>query len=287
MKYTIFTPTYNRAHLLPKIYQSLCIQKYKDLEWLVIDDGSYDNTEEVINSFILESIFPIRYIKQENGGKHRAFNKAIKEADSEWFVCVDSDDPLLPDAIKNMDKAISIINEKKEVAGIVGICFTPSGNKMGNVPDKYVFSDTIESRDKYHFQCEPEIYRLSILKNYEFPEFKGEKFITEAVLFDRLTVKHKLLYTNLPMQVKEYLQGGLTDKQLVIRCKSPNGTLTYYRQRYDLSYSFSCKFKAMINYCRFFIHAWYDKSILEVDYWKKSTIAMPLGFLMFCKDKLV
>ena len=82
MKYTLFTPTYNRAHLLPALYQSMELQKFKDFEWLIIDDGSVDNTEETIKELTLKSSFPIRYIKQENGGKHTAFNRAIEEANS-------------------------------------------------------------------------------------------------------------------------------------------------------------------------------------------------------------
>src|SRR5574344_558610 len=105
MKYTLFTPTYNRAHLLPALYQSMEMQVFKDFEWLIIDDGSVDNTEEVVRELALKATFTIRYIKQENGGKHSAFNRAIEEASSEWFVCIDSDDPLTPDALVNMEKA--------------------------------------------------------------------------------------------------------------------------------------------------------------------------------------
>lgn len=284
MKYTIFTPTYNRAHLLPKVYESLCTQASKDFEWLVIDDGSTDNTEEVIGAFKEDGKIVIRYIKQSNGGKHRAFNKAIEEADSDWFVCVDSDDPLVPDAISNMDKAIALISDNKDVAGIVGVCITPSGEPMGNVPGGILFSDTIESRDRYHLQCEPEVYRLSILKNYRFPEFEGEKFVTEAILFDKLTIKHKLLYTNFPMQIKEYLPGGLTDTMLRIRVNSPNGSLLYYKQRSILSNKINYKVKALINYYRFYLHAKANKKTLVNPFYKTSLLVAPLGLIMWVRD---
>ena len=285
MRYTIFTPTYNRAHLLPKLYNSIVAQQSRNFEWLIIDDGSVDNTEEVVQSFISKGDINIRYIKQKNGGKHTAFNRAIEEANSEWFVCIDSDDPLVPEAIENMDKGIAMIEGKEDVAGIVGVCVTPAGERLGYVPGEYLYSNTIECRDKYHLQCEPEVYKLSLLKQYRFPEFEGEKFITEAIVFDRLTEFHPLLYTNFPMQVKEYLAGGLTDNQLKIRVNSPNGTLAYYKQRYQMTKIWKYKIKALVNYSRFYIHAKKNKSVLKEPLYKKSLWIFPIGYLMYLKDK--
>lgn len=285
MKYTIFTPTYNRAKLLPKLYESITVQKSRDFEWLIIDDGSIDNTEEIVQSFINKGLINIRYLKQNNGGKHTAFNRAIEEANSEWFVCIDSDDPLVPDAIANMDAALSLIEGRDNVAGVVGVCVTPSGERIGYVPGDSILSNTIESRDKYHLQCEPEIYRLSILKNYRFPVYEGEKFITEAVLFDKLTEKHPLLYTNYPMQVKEYLVGGLTDNQLKIRIKSPNGSLAYYKQRFKMTRIFLYRIKALINYFRFYLHARHNHAILVEPFFKTSILVAPIAWVMWLKDE--
>lgn len=287
MKYTIFTPTYNRAKLLPKLYDSIAVQESRDFEWLIIDDGSVDNTGEVVQSFISKGEMNIRYIKQNNGGKHIAFNRAIEEAQSEWFVCIDSDDPLVPDAIANMDKALAMIDGYDNVAGVVGVCVTPAGERIGYVPGDSLFSNTIECRDRYHLQCEPEIYRLSFLKNYRFPVFAGEKFITEAVLFDILTEKHPLLYTNYPMQVKEYLAGGLTDNQLKIRVKSPNGTLAYYKQRFKMTHLFKYKVKALINYFRFYLHASHNHAVLVEPFFKTSILVAPLGWIMWLKDEKI
>ena len=285
MKYTIFTPTYNRANLLPKLYDSIAVQESRDFEWLIIDDGSVDNTEDVVQSFIRKGEINIRYIKQINGGKHAAFNRAIEEAHSEWFVCIDSDDPLVPDAIANMDKALAMIEGYDNVAGVVGVCVTPRGERIGYVPGDSLFSNTIECRDKYHLQCEPEVYKLSLLKDYRFPVYEGEKFITEAILFDKLTAKHPLLYTNYPMQVKESLAGGLTENQLKIRVKSPNGTLAYYKQRFLMTKSLRYKIKALINYSRFYLHASHNHSVLVESFFKTSLLVAPLGWLMWMRDE--
>jgi glycosyltransferase involved in cell wall biosynthesis len=97
---TIFTPTYNRAYSLRRLYDSLCKQTSNDFEWLVVDDGSTDDTENLINSFIADGKVDIRYFKQANGGKHRAINFGVREARGELFFIVDSDDQVTPDAVE-------------------------------------------------------------------------------------------------------------------------------------------------------------------------------------------
>lgn len=100
MKFTIFTPTYNRAYILPKLYQSLLRQSNKDFEWLVIDDGSTDNTETLVQKYINENKIPIRYYLQKNQGKHIAINKALNLANGEYIVTVDSDDYIVDNHIE-------------------------------------------------------------------------------------------------------------------------------------------------------------------------------------------
>ena len=95
----VFTPTYNRAYIIGKLYKSLLAQTSEDFCWIVVDDGSSDNTEQLIASFISEDRIPIRYIKQENGGKQRAHNTGVDACDNELFFCVDSDDALVPTAV--------------------------------------------------------------------------------------------------------------------------------------------------------------------------------------------
>lgn len=282
MKYTLFTPTYNRAHLLPALYESMERQAFKDFEWLIIDDGSADNTSLVVEDLKQKASFPIQYIKQKNGGKHTAFNRAIEEASSEWFVCIDSDDPLTPEALLNMEKACSMV--KDDAAGFVGICVSPDGKLLETRIHEPFYSDTIEIRDKYHFWGEPEVYRTEVIKKYRFPVFENETFITEAIVFDELTSHRKLLYTNFPMQIKEYLPGGLTDNQTKIRIESPNGTLAYYKLRYKLSKSVIYKVRALINYSRFYIHSKKKKSRLTNPILKISLMFYPLGYILYKRD---
>ena len=99
-KFTVFTPTYNRAGLLTELYESLKIQTYKNFEWLIIDDGSADNTEETVKEFQKENILKINYIKKENGGKQRAYNLAVENSEGELFICLDSDDKYIPEGLE-------------------------------------------------------------------------------------------------------------------------------------------------------------------------------------------
>ena len=129
-KITILTPTYNRAHLLPDLYQSLCRQTCQLFDWLIIDDGSTDNTEALVNRWISESHpFCIRYVKKENGGKNRAINDGVKLINSLFTMIVDSDDYLTDDSIEFLSRAAREIEEDEAIIGLAGLrgldCNTP------------------------------------------------------------------------------------------------------------------------------------------------------------------
>ena len=117
---TVFTPTYNRAHLLGRVYESLCGQTCRDFEWLVVDDGSTDGTEELVRKWIAEEIIPVRYIYKENGGLYTGYNTAYANIETELNVCIDSDDAMPPDAV---EKILSVWKQKgsDKYAGIIGL----------------------------------------------------------------------------------------------------------------------------------------------------------------------
>ena len=215
MKLTIFTPTYNRHTELIGLYHSIRealsnLISNDTVEWLIVDDGSKTDIRPFVDSFPNAPHFSIRFYRKENGGKHTAYNLAIEKADGDFFVCIDDDDRLTPNAIRDI---FSIGREflgnpaYKDCGGFVGRVVNPNGQKLGPEAASYPFlSDTVEIRDKYHFWGEPEIHILAILKQYRFDVFENERFLTEAALFDRMSKKHKFLYTDCPMMVKKFLQ---------------------------------------------------------------------------------
>ncbi len=212
-KFTIFTPTYNREYTLPKLYEDLKKQTYKDFEWLIVDDGSTDNTEELIFNFQKENILNIRYIKKKNGGKHTAINVGVKEAYGEFFFIVDSDDGLMPNSMDLVIQEWNKIDNKEEFCGVVGLCSKmEDGKTLGTeIPKEHLISHFAQLYYKFGVEGDKTIVFLTdILKQYPFPEREGIKFLPESVVWYEISKYYKVICINEPMIIREYLEDGLT-----------------------------------------------------------------------------
>lgn len=238
---TVFTPTYNRAYILPKLYESLKEQTNNDFEWIVVDDGSTDETERLVKAWIDDSNkFDIYYCKQENGGKHRAINKGVQLARGRLFFVVDSDDYLTPDAVETLiawEKQLE--NDKQKFCGVAGEkASIKDGKLMGTANNygEYVDATALE-RDKYNiYGDKAEAFYTELLKRYPFPEIDGEKFITENVVWYRIANDGYLLrWYNKPIYMCEYREDGLT--------RQGNKLFTNNPQGYALSVRERCKFR--------------------------------------------
>ncbi len=229
---TLFTPTYNRGYIIEKLYKSLKNQIFTDFEWLVVDDGSTDNTEELFEKWKSENNkFPIRYYKTSNGGKHRAINKGIELANGELFFTMDSDDTLTEDALLKVDKWFKDINELSHFCGIVanrGYSATQTINKpfLGEYVDGTLL-------DMYNY-CENGvrvlagerafIFYTDFHKKYLYPEFEGENFMTEAVVWNRMAHDgYKVRFYNDIIWIFEYLEDGLTKAGNSVFLNNPMG----------------------------------------------------------------
>lgn len=283
---TVFTPTYNRAHLLPTLYQSLCKQSCKDFEWLIMDDGSTDDTETTVKQLIAEEAIPIRYFKQQNGGKHRAINHGVQEAKGELFFIVDSDDTLPKDSIRTILDYWSEINEDNIYAGVAGYMAHHDGKIIGHGfnLDNILDCNTIEFRYKYKVVGDmAEVFRTNVLKEFPFPEVENERFCPEALVWNRISIKYKLRFFNMVIYYRDYIEGGLTSKITRIRMESPIASVTHYQELNSYSIPFKEKIKAAINYWRFWFCVPRGKSIPHLTwYW---FWCLPLGFAMHLKDK--
>lgn len=283
---TIFTPTYNRAYIIGELYKSLCAQTNRDFEWLIVDDGSNDNTKELIASFIAENKITIRYILQENGGKHRAINRGVQEAKGELFFIVDSDDHLSTDCISIIKNAFQSIQHDSSIAGISGTCCYPDGGKVGGETDvDNVVASFIDLRAKYHIKGDlAEVYRTSVLAEFPFPEIEGEKFCPEACVWYQIACKYKLLFINKNIYTRDYLPDGLSAKITKIRMQSPIATMMTYEMVYKSPTSMKRKIKAAINFWRFYFcsSVSLSKAIQQIGF--LNLLFMPLGYYMHCKD---
>ena len=197
---TIFTPTYNRAYILPKLYKSLCVQTCQDFEWLIVDDGSTDSTHELVDGWILEAKIAIRYFYQANSGKMRATNYAMKMASSELFVCVDSDDELANgDVVKdsldfwsNREKIAKGLNSNCKLCGMVSRKKNPFVKSSENLG--FPFIGTCIDIDITYKEESTIFVKTDIIRMFPYPEFEGEKFITDIYIYEAISEFYSFLY---------------------------------------------------------------------------------------------
>lgn len=284
---TVFTPTYNRAHIISKLYNSLLKQTYTNFEWLIVDDGSSDDTESLIQSFISENKIEIIYIKQENGGKHRAINRGVDAARGELFFIVDSDDFLPVDSLQCISNYKRKLNAN--LAGLAGRkCFF-DGKLIGNpFPSYELISDTLERKYILGIRGDlAEVFKTNILKQFKFPDIKDETFCAEGLVWNRISRSYKLLFIDKLLCYCEYLQGGLSDNSIRNRQKNPNYAMVIYKELAETSrLSLKHKLRAYINYWRFsfFNDQSFVQNLQFINYSFYGLCMMPLGFLMRLKD---
>lgn len=268
MLITVFTPTYNRGHLLPRLYESLCRQTFRDFEWVVVDDGSVDNTKGIVNKFLVDSVefLGIRYFYQENGGKHRAINRGVKEAKGELFFIADSDDWLPEDALEQVAKQYEAIKDDKSFAGVCGLDGKENGEVIGSgLPQEVMDVNSIDIRMHYHVTGDmKEVFRTDVLREIPFPDIPGERFVPEMLVWNRIARKYKLRYFNRVIYLVEYQNDGITAGITKARMNSPVASMMTYAEMTTFDIPFVQKVKAAVNYWRFRACA---KQFLVFSFW--------------------
>lgn len=273
---TIITPTYNRGHTLTSLYESLLKQTSKEFEWLIIDDGSTDNTHSLVEQFITSSNLNIRYLKKLNGGKHTALNLAFKQASNEWLLIVDSDDLLKPTTIEYLNIKSNELSDE-----YISISFLRVYSDGSIIGEKFPESNSLEYYlDRiYQGVCgdKADLIRKKALQGFCFPEFKGENFMAESPMFLWLSKKGKTKFVNFDGYICEYLEGGLTDNSIENRHRCINSSLFVYRNQYQQYTNLKLKFKAASNWWRF-------KNFRNIDSASVPIIYFPFGILLYIKD---
>lgn len=227
---TVFTPAYNRAHTIGRTYESLVRQTCKDFEWLVIDDGSTDNTRELVEGWMAENKIPIRYICQENQGMHGAHNTAYRNIQTELNTCIDSDDFMPDDAV---EKIVSFWKShgSDKYAGIIGLDQTEDGKIIGTDFPKGLTETTLQdfyaqggSGDKKM------VYRTEIINKYpEYPLFEGERYVGLAYKYMLIDHDYRLLTLNEPLVTVEYQLDGSSYNMYRQYWKNPKG-FSFFRK---------------------------------------------------------
>ena len=246
---TVFTPTYNRAYILQRCYESLVRQTSKDFIWLIIDDGSTDNTKSLVDQWIKEkNEFEIKYVYKENGGMHTGHNKAYELIDTELNVCIDSDD-FMPD--NSVELIVDFWSKygSDRYSGIVSLDNDDKGNIIGTkLPDK----KSIKLCDFYDMGGKGDknlIYRTDIMKKYPpYPEFQGEKFVPLDYKYLLADQEYDLLILNEPTCTVEYMEDGSSMNMFRQYYKNPRGFSFMRKVHMIYDKKFINKFKNCIHY---------------------------------------
>jgi glycosyltransferase involved in cell wall biosynthesis len=193
--FTVFTPTYNRAHTLHRVYDSLCAQTLRDFEWLVVDDGSTDDTKELISAWSKVSDFQIRYFLQYHSGKHIAYNLAARNAKGFFFLVFDSDDGCVPNALERMAYHWNSIPGPNRTlfTGITGLSANQHGELVGDRFPFVPFDASMHER-KFIYRLQGEKWgalRTEIARRFPFPEVRGTSFVPEGVVWFEIGKAYK------------------------------------------------------------------------------------------------
>ncbi len=255
---TVFTPTYNRADTLGGVYESLRSQTFRRFEWLVVDDGSTDGTGALVERWKAEAEFPIRYLRQENRGKHFAANVGVREARGEMFLFLDSDDTCIPEALEDFKHAWESIPEEARgrYSTVTALCADAGGRVVGKAFPADVV-DAEDAWDQFRLRASGErfgINRTDILRHFPFPEFGREKFIPEGIVWNRMARRYRTRFVNRALRIYEQRPDSLSASAVRIRANSPIGTALYYNEVALLRPPLLQRIKASANYVRFSLH---------------------------------
>lgn len=284
---TILTPTYNRASLLPRLFDSLLRQTSKDFEWIVVDDGSTDDTREVVANLKEKcgGAFPMGYVYKANGGKHMAINIGAERARGELLFIADSDDLLTDDALETVENSWHDISDDKSFAGIAGLDITMDTREVigSGLPQEHIDCNAIDIRYRHHVTGDmKEVFRTEVLREFPFPEFAGERFCPEQLVWFRMARRYRLRYINKPIYIADYQPDGITAGITRARMRNPSASMLTYAELTECPVPFLVKVKAAINFWRF----WHCRTATSVVprvalrwHWLR-----PLGWMMHMRD---
>ena len=236
MRLTVFTPTYNRRELLTRAYESLKSQTVKDFEWLIVDDGSTDDTMRQVDEWIEEGVITVRYHYRENGGKMRAHNTGASLSKCGLFVCLDSDDVFVPTAVEELlaayDRAKEEETDGHRIGGVVAHKGCTNEKLLGSKDFPPVKTSTLFGLYLNGFEGETTLmYETALLRQFPFPEITGEKYVPEDYIYDKIDEVCVLAVLPRVITVCEIVEGGYTREAKALKKKNANAFYLFYEQR--------------------------------------------------------
>ncbi|MBE5099061.1 glycosyltransferase family 2 protein [Priestia aryabhattai] len=282
-KLTVFTPTYNRAYCIHQCYESLKRQTCKDFIWLIIDDGSTDNTKGIVNGWIDENIIQIKYHWQDNQGMHGAHNTAYELIDTELNVCIDSDDYMPDDAV---EKIIDTWKKygSNEVSGIVGLDANHKNEIIGTQLPQHIKRSTLfDLYNKYGVTGDKKlVYRTELTKQYPYPLFENERYVGLAYKYHMIDKQYEMILMNEIICCVEYLEDGSSRNMLHQYRKNPRGFAFYRKEMMKLPFgSSSFKFRQAIHYVSSSLMSRDWRFLQETPSKRLTLLAIPLGIALY------
>ena len=279
---TVFTPAYNRAHTLGRTYESLCRQTSSDFEWLVIDDGSTDDTADLVAGWIAEGRISVRYIRQENQGMHGAHNSAYRNIHTELNVCIDSDDWMPDDAVETII-GFWRRHGSPAYAGLVGLDRTDDGRIIGNGFPEGMTETTLQG---YYAAggCGDKklVYRTDVITKYpEYPLFEGERYVGLAYKYMLIDLDYKLLTLNRPLVVVEYQPDGSSYNMYKQYWNNPRGFAFFRKTEMVCAPTLSRRFISCIHYVADSVIARNRRFLSESPRKLMTLLAIPFGVIWY------
>lgn len=242
---SIFTPTYNRAYILPRLYNSLCNQTDVRFEWLIVDDGSTDSTEELVLEWIKEEKIHIKYYKQSNGGKPRAYNTGVEKCNKELFIVVDSDDYITNDCVEMMLKTWDKVKDKDHLAGVLALKGDLEGKPLRGFqfPRNVKYTTVNELYYKYKFRTDMTMmYRTDVLKKFPYWVADGEKFIGEGFVWSQIDQEYQMYLLPKVLTHIEFQSDGYTNNVRRLTKNNPKSYVVLKQQTIKHAKSYKDKY---------------------------------------------
>lgn len=247
---TVFTPTYNRAYCLGALYESLKRQTSRDFEWLIIDDGSKDDTDALVSKWQKEAVIDIRYIRQNNQGMHGAHNTAYEHIVTELNVCIDSDDYMPNDAVEKIVGFWSR-NKSDEVSGFAGLDATTEGRIIGTpFPAGLERSTLFDLYQRHGVTGDKKlVYRSSLTRRHPYPVFEDERYVGLAYKYYKLDQEYSLLLLNEVLCHVDYREDGSSRNMFMQYVRNPQGFSFYRKALMELPFgNLRFKYRQAIHY---------------------------------------
>jgi glycosyltransferase involved in cell wall biosynthesis len=296
--FTVFTPTYNRAHTLPRVWKSLQGQTFRDFEWLIVDDGSSDNTRELVAGWAAASDFPIRYLWQRNAHKKVASNLAVREARGFLFLTLDSDDECLPNSLERLWWHWLNIpeDERPRFSAVTGLCADPHGKIVGRpFPcSQWMDSDSIEVFHRYRACGEKwGFQRTDVMRAFPFPE-DVDGYVPEGVAWSRISVQYKTRFINEILRIYHPTPDGITGSRQP-EARSAQGNVVWMSSIFTIEWPYfrhnpAWFVRNAVNYTRFHLHCGKNPVGGALAFAPSATALIwttfPLGCLAYVLDRL-